>query len=679
MLPLLVTDRYEVLELLGQGGMGRVWKARDRMLQRDVAIKEIVPPPGLTDQARQELRIRSLREARAIAQLDHANVVRVFDVLLGTDGDPQIVMEYVPSRSLHDTITADGPIPPVRAAAIGLAVLGALRAAHRAGIMHRDVKPANILVGADGRIVLTDFGLATAVEDVNLTLTGVVLGSPAYVSPERAMRGTVGPEGDLWSLGATLFAAVEGQSPYARPSSLMSLTALVTEPPPTARHAGPLAPVLAGLLQKDPADRMAAETAEQLLRAALDGTSKPVAVTWRPVPAVPRPRAAETGPHAIEVHDVPRSPAGAAADGAGPGAARRRRTLLLGGVATLVALGLVIGIPLANRREPGATGSGAELVDAAAAGAPSTPDDAPTTGTFPPISWSVYRDDTGFTVPAPRDWQVVRHGQRVEFHEPDGERMLVVNETDSPRSDPVAELSSPAVSERYRDYRRIELLAVNYQLKAADLEWVFRSDAHTAMHARQRTFTTEKRKGYSIAWLTPEAAWSAGAEAFRKVTAGFRPASAAGGATPSARPDPRLSSTPDAPPARSGYQLVGVASNRCLDIAAPDSPDPVRLQLSDCRDDRARNQLWVMRPDGSVQLGGRCLDVLGASSDAGAAIQLTTCNTTPAQQFALNEGRQLVNAHSGLCLGAVGQSTANGALVEQRDCSASSHLQWTRK
>ncbi|MCG5437635.1 serine/threonine-protein kinase, partial [Micromonospora foliorum] len=313
MLPLLVTDRYDVVELIGQGGMGRVWKARDRMLQRDVAIKEIVPPPGLTDEARQELRVRSLREARAIARLDHVNVVRVFDVLLSADGDPQIVMEYVPSRSLHDTITTDGPVPPVRAAEIGLAVLGALRAAHRAGIMHRDVKPANILVGVDGRIVLTDFGLATAVEDVNLTLSGVVLGSPAYVSPERAMRGTVGPEGDFWSLGATLYAAVEGQSPYARPSSLMSLTALVTEPPPVARRAGPLAPVLAGLLRKDPAERMDADVAEQLLRAALDGTPRPpIAVTWRPAPAAPAPPAITA--HPTDAPHVPRSSAPVAAD-----------------------------------------------------------------------------------------------------------------------------------------------------------------------------------------------------------------------------------------------------------------------------------------------------------------------------------------------------------------------------
>lgn len=665
--------------------MGRVWKARDRMLQRDVAIKEIVPPPNLTTEARQELRVRSLREARAIAQLDHVNVVRVFDVLLSADGDPQIVMEYVPSRSLHDAITTDGPIPPARAAAIGLAVLGALRAAHRAGIMHRDVKPANILVGADGRIVLTDFGLATAVEDVNLTLSGVVLGSPAYVSPERAMRGTVGPEGDFWSLGATLYAAVEGQSPYARPSSLMSLTALVTEPPPTARHAGPLAPVLTGLLRKDPAERLDADAAEQLLRAALDGVPPPITVTWRPAPTVPSSTAATVPkagavPHPIGAHGVPRAGAGDAVDGDGPGPARRRRTVLLGGLAALVALGLVIGVPLVGRHHPRGSSGEAELVDAAAPGAPSTPDSTPTAATLPPVSWSLYRDGSGFAVPAPRDWRVVRHGQQVEFREPDGERVLVVGQTDSPPTDPVVELGRPAVGERYRDYRRVELHAVNYQLRAADLEWVYTSDAGTAMHARQRTFTTAKRKGYSIAWLTPEAAWAAGVDAFREVTAGFRPVSTAGGATPSARPDLSVSPTPSAPAGRSGHRLVGVASNRCLDIATPDSPDPVRLQLATCGDDRARNQLWTMRPDGSVQLGGRCLDVLGASSDAGAAIQLTTCNTTPAQQFTLDKDQHLVNAHSGMCLGAVGQSTASGASIEQRSCAPdTNHLRWTRK
>jgi len=165
--------------------MGRVWRATDVVLHREVAIKELVPPPGLTPEERREMRERSLREARAIARLNNINVVRVFDVLQ-TDADPWIVMEYVPSRSLQDTLAADGPFNAVRVAEIGLGVLGALRAAHRAGVVHRDVKPGNVLLGADGRVVLTDFGLATVPGDPNVTRTGLVLGSPAYIAPERA-------------------------------------------------------------------------------------------------------------------------------------------------------------------------------------------------------------------------------------------------------------------------------------------------------------------------------------------------------------------------------------------------------------------------------------------------------------------------------------------------------------
>ncbi|MDI1460858.1 serine/threonine-protein kinase [Catellatospora sp. KI3] len=266
----VVAGRYLLVEALGQGGMGRVWRARDEVLHRDVAIKEIVPPPGLTDQERQEMRERSLREARAIAQLSHTNAVRVFDVLR-TDGDPWIVMEYVPSRSLHEVLALDGPVTQQRAAEIGLGVLAALRAVHQAGVVHRDVKPGNVLLGHDGRVVLTDFGLATVPGDPNVTRTGMVLGSPAYISPERARTGIAGPEADLWSLGATVFAAVEGQSPYARGTAIATLTALASEPPPPVRNAtGPLKTAVAGLLRKDPGSRMKADEAEQLFLRAID-------------------------------------------------------------------------------------------------------------------------------------------------------------------------------------------------------------------------------------------------------------------------------------------------------------------------------------------------------------------------------------------------------------------------
>ncbi|MBV1856407.1 protein kinase [Catellatospora sp. NEAU-YM18] len=265
-----VAGRYRLVEALGQGGMGRVWKARDEVLHRDVAIKELVPPPGLTDQERQEMRERSLREARAIAQLSHTNAVRVFDVLR-TDGDPWIVMEYVPSRSLHEVLALDGPVPQQRAAEIGLGVLAALRAAHQVGVVHRDVKPGNVLLGVDGRVVLTDFGLATVPGDPNVTRTGMLLGSPAYMSPERARTGSAGPEADMWSLGATVFAAVEGQSPYARGTAIATLTALASEPLPPVRNAsGPLKAAVAGLLRRDPGSRMKADEAEQLFLRAIE-------------------------------------------------------------------------------------------------------------------------------------------------------------------------------------------------------------------------------------------------------------------------------------------------------------------------------------------------------------------------------------------------------------------------
>ncbi|MGI5525470.1 protein kinase domain-containing protein [Micromonospora sp. CA-259024] len=289
-LPQLVADRYRLLSPLGQGGMGRVWKARDEVLHRDVAIKELVPPPGLTDEERREMRERSLREARAIARLNHANVVRIFDVLR-TDGDPWIVMEYVASKSLQDTLAEDGPVSPARAVEIGLGVLGALNAAHKAGVMHRDVKPGNVLLGDDGRVVLTDFGLATIPGDPNVTRTGMVLGSPAYISPERAREGTAGPEADLWSLGATLYAAVEGKSPYARPSAIATLAALATEPMPPPKNAGPLKAVLNGLLRKDPNERITAEVAERLLRRAAGKRSRGISLldgVRRPGPNGPR-------------------------------------------------------------------------------------------------------------------------------------------------------------------------------------------------------------------------------------------------------------------------------------------------------------------------------------------------------------------------------------------------------
>src|SRR4051794_3152930 len=263
---MLVAGRYRLNEVVGTGGMGRVWLARDEMLDRDVAVKEFVPPDWMTDAEKNRLRDRTLREARSAARLNHPHVVRIYDVVHAEDL-PWIVMEYVPSRSLYQVIKEDGPFTPIAAARIGLAVLDALNAAHRAGVLHRDIKPHNVLIGNDGRVVLTDFGLATFVDDGAVTGPGLVVGSPQYVSPERARDGASTVESDMWSLGATLYAAVEGRSPYARETAMATLMALATEPPDPPDKAGPLGPVLTGLLQREPSERLTATEVQEQLRA----------------------------------------------------------------------------------------------------------------------------------------------------------------------------------------------------------------------------------------------------------------------------------------------------------------------------------------------------------------------------------------------------------------------------
>jgi tRNA A-37 threonylcarbamoyl transferase component Bud32 len=262
-----VASRYRLLDKIGQGGMGTVWRAQDEFLGRTVAIKEI-DLPRLADIDPAELRERALREARAAARLSHPNVVTVHDVVQ-EDGNPWIVMALVDADSLAEVLRASGPLPPARVAEIGLAVLSALQAAHAAGIVHRDVKPANVLLARDGRIVLTDFGIATLEGDPSLTSAGLMLGAPAYISPERASGLRPEPASDLWSLGATLYTAVEGRPPYDRDSPMATLGALMAEDPPVPKAAGCLTPTLMRLLERDPARRPDAPAARRLLEEAL--------------------------------------------------------------------------------------------------------------------------------------------------------------------------------------------------------------------------------------------------------------------------------------------------------------------------------------------------------------------------------------------------------------------------
>ncbi|QKG25270.1 serine/threonine-protein kinase [Actinomadura verrucosospora] len=266
----LLAGRYRLLSVVGRGGMGTVWRALDETLDREVAVKEVLLPSGLSDEERHTRHQRTLREARASARLNHPGVVTVHDVV-DEDDRPWIVMELVQARSLQEIVDEDGPLPPGRVAEVGRQIIGALRAAHAIGILHRDVKPANVLVAADDRAVLTDFGIAQMAGDATLTGTGLIMGSPAYMPPERVNGDRAIPASDLWALGATLYAACEGKAPHHRSDAMAVLAAVMTQDVPPPRNAGPLAPVLLGLLERDPVRRMGAERAEEALAAIASG------------------------------------------------------------------------------------------------------------------------------------------------------------------------------------------------------------------------------------------------------------------------------------------------------------------------------------------------------------------------------------------------------------------------
>jgi eukaryotic-like serine/threonine-protein kinase len=260
----LLSGRYRLIDQIGRGGMGTVWWAHDELEDREVAVKEVHLPPSLGHRERMNLVRRTDREALAAGRLRHPGLIAIYDVVI-EDSRPWLIMEYVAARSLEDVFVHDGPISPQRVAEIGRQLLAALRAAHEAGIVHRDVKPSNVLLETSGRVVLTDFGIATYDGATTLTQTGTFMGSPAYVAPEVARGEPATPASDLWSLGATLYAAVEGRPPYDHETSMATLTALVTSEPDPPLRAGPLRPLLGGLLTKDPVRRLTAGRAEELL------------------------------------------------------------------------------------------------------------------------------------------------------------------------------------------------------------------------------------------------------------------------------------------------------------------------------------------------------------------------------------------------------------------------------
>jgi serine/threonine protein kinase len=303
----LVGGRYALGEVLGRGGMGVVWAATDRLLDRRVAVKELTFPAGVTDEERRILRERTMREARAAGRLDHPCVTTVYDVV-EQDDKPWLVMEQVDADSLQQLLEGSGPMPARAVARIGLDVLAALEAAHAAGIVHRDVKPANVLVQRDGSALLTDFGIAVSTGDSSLTTQGALIGSPSYMAPERIHGDEPHPAGDLWSLGATLYTAVEGRPPFGRAEPMATAMAVVSEHPAPTVLAGPLEPVLRGLLAKDPAQRSTVAQARGELEAVLTGPPAPASAPGAAAPsAAPRPPAFREEPvHRFDAEDLKR-------------------------------------------------------------------------------------------------------------------------------------------------------------------------------------------------------------------------------------------------------------------------------------------------------------------------------------------------------------------------------------
>jgi eukaryotic-like serine/threonine-protein kinase len=467
----LIAGRYRIVRPLGSGGLGRVWLAEDERLHFSVAIKKCAMPDGLNRAEQALVRTWTVKEARAAARVRHPNVVRILDVLPGDD-HPWTVMEYVPSRSLLDVINESGPLPPDEAARIGLAVLHGLQAAARAGVRHLDVKPSNVLIADDGRVVLTDFGPAVTEEGVRaLSGAGIVLGSPNYVAPERLADRVGSDRADLWSLGATMYHAVEGRPPYRRETTAAVLQAITDGSPDRPHRAGRLTPVLEGLLQRDPADRMGPAEVEERLNRLADER------------------------HAVE----PR-----------PSRPIRQRLAVVAAAAAVLA---VVGVAAASAERSGTSTGGT------GAGAP-----APASAAAPPIpaDFRWWNDPSGFRVAVPRQWAGGDEGSGgALFRAPDGLSILRVRPAPAGGGSPLDILLTEERAAGLAGYKRIGMDPVS---GTSDMVWnyTYRDAQARPLRAQERVVVRGGRT-YLIEWRTPRAAWAANLSGLDVVVTTFRP------------------------------------------------------------------------------------------------------------------------------------------------------------
>ncbi|MGY0486550.1 protein kinase domain-containing protein [Streptomyces sp. WG-D5] len=475
----MVASRYRLDESIGQGGMGRVWRAVDEMLDRQVAVKEM-RIDGLDPEDARTRRERTLREARATARIDHPGVVRVYDVV--DEGERLwIVMELVDSRSLEQVLVEDGPLSTAEAARIGLSLTEALRQVHAGGVLHRDIKPGNVLLERVGqrRVMLTDFGIAAIQDTKALTMVGMLVGSPDYMAPERVAGRPQGPPSDLWSLGATLCAALGGNSPFSRDTTLATLHAVLYEEPNLPDTAGDLAPLLTALLAKEPEDRPDADRVTESLTRVLAPPApppppRPATLPSLPAPPPPAPERPASRPH------------------------HRRRTTFIatgGVVAVGVAAALALTLPNDDPRAGGTatpTTSRAPTVE----GTSRAP-----TQTLPAGS----RQEAGYAWVPPKGWErVVKTASEVHYTSPDGTQELVAQSALAKDDLLATWQKSERAAHQGQDYEKIRLARTTYRGRPAVVwEYLFTLKG-ARWHAELLGFERGTRSYQVGTWYRPE-------------------------------------------------------------------------------------------------------------------------------------------------------------------------------
>ncbi|MDQ3751897.1 MAG: serine/threonine protein kinase [Actinomycetota bacterium] len=515
-------DRYVLGPALGRGGMAVVWRGEDILLRRDVAIKEVSLPDGVAASERDSTRSRVLREARAAASLNHPGAVMIFDVV-DHEGQTFIVMELLDGQTLVEVVDGGGPLTPERTARLGLSVLGALETAHANGIVHRDVKPANIMVMPDGRSKLSDFGIATLEDDTRITSTGLVLGSPLYMAPEQASGAPSTPESDLWGFGATLYYAVEGMPPFERSGVIPTLAAIIKEEPRPAERAGPLWPLLRGLLAKSPPDRPLPTE----IRAALEhtaGSARGAGPGARESGAtVPLPGRLTEGVPATSPRSQETTSGGAAAEPLRPPGSRRKRNGMVAAGVVLAALALVVAAIFGGRALFAPSGSG--TTDGAAKGN-NNGEGAKPGGkrARAPDDWTAFAiGDTGFVVAHPPEWEVIPGGHtQTDLRDPISGTYLRVGWTDDPGPSPEGawEDLSASFSASHTDYVEVRIDSTRFKgYDAAEWEYTYSEDG-ARLHAIDLGFVTGEL-GFALNLQTHEEDWEASKRLWRTLKASF--------------------------------------------------------------------------------------------------------------------------------------------------------------